>query len=85
VRGERDGHCTLPGGACPAWVDQDGYVSQFNAARDAGWGLLIAGAAVAAGGAVLLGIGASETSSESVAVGAGCDGSGCMAVVNGTF
>lgn len=85
VRAERDGLCTLEGGACPAWVEQDAYLDRFSAARDAGWGLLIAGAAIAAGGAVLLGIGASEPSPESAAVSAGCDGSGCMAAVNGTF
>ncbi len=84
VQSERDGMCTLPGGACPASLDQAAYASRFAEARDAGWGLLIAGGVTAAVGAVLIAAGVSAPS-ESVEVGAACDGAGCAAVVSGSF
>jgi hypothetical protein len=85
VQSERDGMCTLPNGDCPASVNQADYASRFSGARDAAWGLFAVGAATAVVGAVLLGVGASEPSSDTPSVSAACDGSGCLATVSGHF
>lgn len=86
VQSDRDGQCTLPGGACPASLDQSDYASRFAAARDAAWGLFIVGAATAAIGGVLLGVGASETSdARTPSVSAACDATGCVGTLSGHF
>lgn len=85
VQSDRDAQCNLAGGACPASLDQNDYASRFGAARDAGWGLFIVGAATATLGGVLLGIGASQGASEAapVTTSAACDGTGCFVSVSG--
>jgi len=86
VAGERDAACTLGASMmdCAAGT-QASYVSRFTEARDAAWGLLVAGAATAAVGAALLAVGASEASGEAPPVTAACDPSGCRVAITGSF
>jgi tetratricopeptide (TPR) repeat protein len=84
VQSDRDAQCTLPGGNCPSTLDQNDYASRFATARDAGWGLLIVGAATAVVGAILLGIGASEHT-DTPTVTAACDTTGCIGLVSGAL
>ncbi|MFK7999660.1 MAG: hypothetical protein AB8H86_08685 [Polyangiales bacterium] len=63
----------------------DAIVSSFETHRNVAWGLLYAGAAVAATGTVLLLLSGGDESEESAGAGFTCDPEGCLGTVSGRF
>ena len=89
---ERDDNCRLgpSGDLCPASYDQQEVLDRFTLHRDVAWGLLFAGAGVAAAGALLLALTGGQGDEErasgfSLELDVAGSPDGCVGFVRGTF